>query len=348
MSQVEQRLVNKAKRFVSEQRGLRRPETRDIFKRVLYIFPHDILVENYPRKPVVAFNPGALIEGDKLWVFPRLVFDYYKYTSSIGFLEVGVEEALEGRVEKPVRTRVIFWPKKLWEFRGCEDARIHKCGDEYLVLYTGYGYMEVSRDAKARAVQGLARLSSDLKPKERSFFTIAGKEGKIVPRSMKDSAFVTVSGDRAVMLSRPSLGELEVCWRGVADLSEPCLLEDTMEPVLAHEDWELKVGWSTNTVKISSNEYLIGWHGIFKEDYSYRNGLAVVDDQGELLAVSDYLLAPRGIVEEYGDRAFVIFGDGLVKYKDLLIWVGGIGDYAIGIFSAEFDETMEHLRWLRG
>lgn len=121
-----------------------------------------------------------------------------------------------------------------------------------------------------------------------------------------------------------------------------------MLPVLVFEEWELGVGWSTNTVRLSSNEFLVGWHGVLKRDRSYYNGIALVNGEGELLAVSDYFLAPRGLVEEYGDRPLVIFGDGLVLYRDILIWVGGVSDYAIGLFTVELGRVMENLKWIRG
>jgi predicted GH43/DUF377 family glycosyl hydrolase len=63
-------------------------------------------------------------------------------------------------------------------------------------------------------------------------------------------------------------------------------------------------------------------------------------------ALSDYLLAPKGLVEEYGDRPLVVFGCGLARYKELLLWVGGVSDYAIGFFAAELDKVLEKLRWL--
>jgi len=44
-----------------------------------------------------------------------------------------------------------------------------------------------------------------------------------------------------------------------------------------------------------------------------------IDREGKLLAISDYLLAPQGLVEDYGDRSFVIFGDRVVKKEDYLI-----------------------------
>jgi len=88
---------------------------------------------------------------------------------------------------------------------------------------------------------------------------------------------------------------IRLCWRAEADLGDLVMYEKTLKPVLPLEEWEAKVGWFTNVVKLSTNEYLVGWHGVLKEDLSCRNGLAVVDDSGELLAISNYLLAPRGL-----------------------------------------------------
>lgn len=149
------------------------------------------------------------------------------------------------------------------------------------------------------------------------------------------------------MMTRPDFRGIALCWRVEADLKALTMWEETMKPVLAYEGWEHKVGWSTNVLKLSEDEYLVGWHGVLKEDLSYRNGLAIVDRDGDLLAISNYLLAPRGLEESYGDRPLVIFGDGLVKYKDHLIWIGGISDYGIGIFIAELEEALEKLKRIK-
>jgi predicted GH43/DUF377 family glycosyl hydrolase len=72
-----------------------------------------------------------------------------------------------------------------------------------------------------------------------------------------------------------------------------------------------------------------------------------VDGDGNLLAVSDYLLEPKGLKEDYGDRPHVIFGCGLAKYGKYLLWIGGISDYAIGVFATELHKVMEKLRWIK-
>jgi predicted GH43/DUF377 family glycosyl hydrolase len=120
-----------------------------------------------------------------------------------------------------------------------------------------------------------------------------------------------------------------------------------MKPILSFEDFELKAGWSTNTIKISQNEYLVGWHGESKEDLIYRNGLAIIDNEGNLLGITDYVLSPKGIIEVYGDRPGVIFGCGLIMYKEFIYWRGGISDYAIGIFRTSLDKIFEIVRWIK-
>ncbi|MBP1357218.1 MAG: hypothetical protein JZD40_01835 [Sulfolobus sp.] len=116
--------------------------------------------------------------------------------------------------------------------------------------------------------------------------------------------------------------------------------------MLVMEEWEDKVGWSTNTVKLGKDEYLVGWHGVGKEDIVYRNGLAIVSSSGDLLGITDYLLEPRDVYEFYGDRPGVIFGCGLILRKDELYWVGGLSDYGIGIYTTELPKILENIRWI--
>jgi len=334
---IEERLQNKAKQAIKELSHRRENRVDDIFTKRYYISPGDLFVEEYLRsKPVAAFNPGAFEKDEKLFIFPRLVFDYYQYSSSIGLISMNIEKVIEGKIEKPLKTRIILWPREPWEFgRGCEDPRVCLFNDSIYMLYTAAG--KISR-------QAFAELSSSFEVKRRGYFSI-GKE-KFSP-SCKDSAFVKFSNGKAVMLTRPDFGDIAICWGADVNLADLTIDEQTLKPVICHEKWEYKVGWSTNVVDLPGNKHLVGWHAVLKEDDSYRDGLAVVDDNAELLGTSDYLLVPQGLNESYGDRPLVIFGDGLVKYGKYLLWIGGVSDYAIGIFITELDRALEKIRWIK-
>lgn len=338
-SSIEERLGEKAKEAAEELSGIRDPKTDDVFTRRYYIAPGDLLIENYLKsKPLAAFNPGALMIDEKLFVFPRLIFDYYSYVSSIGVFVIDIEKVLDGKIEKPLKTRIILWPEEPWEFgNGCEDPRAWLFKDSIYILYTA---------ASKRGGQAFAELDLSFEIKKRGIFSIVSGGGRF-PQSMKDSAFINLKNDQAIMLARLNLQGMELCWRAELDLRALTIDEKTLKPVLAQEKWEYKVGWSTNAVELSADKYLVGWHGVLKEDDSYRDGLAVVDAKGELLALSNYILAPKGLIESYGDRPLVIFGCGLVKYEEFLIWVGGMSDYSIGIFITELDKALEKLKWIR-
>ncbi|RLE80638.1 MAG: glycosidase [Thermoprotei archaeon] len=346
--EIEESLDRRQREFLSSEKGLRKPITEDIFEKRILISPEDLRVVNYRRsRPSAAFNPAALLRDNILYIYPRLIFDYYKYTSSIALFRVNVEELLNEVFEKPLETRIILWPRELWEFLGTEDPRATPVDGRIYMLYTGKGYhLEEGDELKYRDVLGFVELSPLNEVLRKGFFKIVQEGDVYLSDSQKDSAFLKIDSSKATMLTRLMVRNIKICWRACASIRDLEIYGDTLEPVLGLEDWEFKTGWSTNAIELSSNEYLVGWHAVVKSDLSYRNGFAIVNDQGELLAVSNYLLAPKGLEEEYGDRALVIFGDGLVKYGELLIWIGGISDYAIGVFVTELDRVLEKLKWV--
>lgn len=341
---IEKALFEMAK---SLPKGFRKNELNDVFKIRNYIGPEDLKIDNYLRRePLASFNAGVAEKDGKVYIFPRLIFDYYNYTSSIGVFSLSIEELLDGKWKVPLKTKIILWPQFSWEFLGCEDPRVCVVEDEFYVLYTGKGGYRKNEKIKRRDVLAFARTDSSFDVKAKSFFRVKTKEGYFIPEFMKDSAFISGNNEEFAMLVRPKFKNLSACWYANANLESMTLTVEKMKPVMIPEEWEEKIGWSTNVVKISKHKYLVGWHAVVKEDLSYKNGLAMIDEKGDLLAISNYLLVPMGVNEEYGDRAQVIFGDGLIIHDDLLIWIGGISDYAIGIFVANLNDVMGTLKYL--
>ncbi len=354
-------LYYSAVRFVSNMRGVRKPVTENIFRRIMYIPPESLRVVNYIRKkPHASFNPGALIKGSRLLIFPRLVFDYYAYVSSIGVFELELSR-LEANNEKPlilegpIDVRIILYPTEYWEMKkGCEDPRVIERDNHYRILYTGVSpHPEDPLDPhKAWSYQGYALLDQNYRVLAKSRLIIKEKyNDKHVSYQLKDSAFLRFDkNDEVQMLIRPTveLGgiKIEVIWSAKANLASGTIYMETLKPTISLEPWELKVGTSTNAVKIGSDEYIVGWHGVLKHDLFYREGLAVVNGEGELLGITNYVLEPRDLIEIYGDRPGVVFGNGLVLHKDRLYWIGGISDYAIGIFETTLQEVFEKIIWI--
>lgn len=238
---LEEKLKSRARDAVSRLRGLRKPETVNAFERLGYVFPRDLHVENYGRSPLAAFNPGALLKAGELWVFPRLIFDYYGYTSSIGLFKLDMEALLQREPTGPVKAQLVLWPRELWEFKGCEDARVSEVGGRLLVLYTGYGYHPRGGELETMWVQAFAELDESLHLVRKGFFKLVSGEEAFTPK-MKDSAILKVEGVNAFMLLRPTFDGLQVCWRGFANLAELTIDAVSMCPVLVNEEWENHVG----------------------------------------------------------------------------------------------------------
>ena len=351
----EKSIVEELRRRVEESRkalrGLREPREETVFRALAYIPPDDVVVEGHPLRRVVSiFNPGAVLRGRELLVFPRIIPGYYWYVSAIGFFSIDIEKLLSEGIERPLRVRIAVAPSEHWDLGGCEDARAHELPDGSIaLLYSGikpswtkfhiYG---------GTALQSLAVLDKDCgRVLRKGFLKIVAGGSEYIASEWRDSAFIENLGSSIYsFLTRIRISDIAVCWRCVLDLESLSIDLDTLRPNLVNEDWEYKVGWSTNAVKIDSDAYLVGWHGVGLDNV-YRNGLAVVDRDGELAGVTNYVLSPRYPIEYYGDRPGVIFGCGLVKYRDLVLWIGGAADHMLAIYVAEEKDVMERVRWIK-
>ena len=339
--------------FIRCNRGLRSSRVNDLFKRVCWITPERVVMLNYLiRKPVALFNPAAILSRDSksIYVFPRIIFGYYWYSSSIGVFKLNIEDLLSGEIQKPIGVKLILWPSESWDLGGCEDPRVIEYNSNYLLLYTAikpsifkfhiYG---------GKSLQGIALLDNNFNLIWKNFFKLTCNSNIVDIEEFKDSAILKFNNNSISLLTRLCVDGVRICWFGLSNFRDFTVNIDSLKPVLSIEDWEERIGWSTNAIKLSSNEYLVGWHGVSKYDYMYRNGFAIISSDGDLLAITpEYVLAPKETIELYGDRPGVIFGDGLILYKDLLVWIGGVGDYVIGIYTVNLERLMECLKWLRG
>ncbi len=341
--------VEKRKKAIQ---GLRSRRVKEVFERVAWIPPHSIVVSNLAlRHPSAVFNPGVVYEGGTFKVFPRLITGYFWYSSAVGVFSLSESLVSDGGaprvLEGPFEARIVVHPSEVWDIAGCEDPRVDKVGDKYLVLYTGVS--PKWDKVHGLAVQGYVFLDEDFNiVGGKRYFRLEGFRGGEGIYWWKDSAVLDIRGAKAHVLTRPSIEDIEIAWRAVVDLDTGAIDPESMEPILGTEPWERKIGWSTNAVRLSSNEYLVGWHGVDRESHAYLEGVAVVSREGELLGVSDYLIEPRDLNEMMGDRPAVIFGCGLARVGDQLYWFGGAADTIIGIYRAPLDDVLETIRWVRG
>lgn len=343
---IEDSLKAKIKEAKNKKRRHRIAETNNIFDRIAVISPGALRTTNYfNRTPIAAFNPGAssVYGGSKIDIYPRLNYDcvYNQSPSAIGKFQVDLDAVFRtGDDPAFCSTELVIYPQYPCEIHGCEDPRVYQKNGDRHILYIGWG----TCDGENKSVLVLSS------GKEKDYFRISRRNDmtEYTPFSNKDAAILNYSVDhRLDLLLRLDLGDKNLfCWSGEGWADTYEIIEDTLEVQMIPNDYESRVGWSTNTIPFNKHEYLVGWHATMKHNLEYRNGLALVDEMGNLKAISDYLLTPQGIEEWVGNRYGVIFGCGLVKYKDQLVWIGGISDWAIGIFTVDMETALSELRWI--
>lgn len=337
MNSIEENLKGKIRKSFQTLKWQRERRIKfcDIFDREDVILPSDLRADEfYDRVPIAAFNPGAgEIKNGKVDIYPRINFDciYNQSPSVIGKFQYDLERNPHHYI-----LDIEIYPDRRSELRGCEDPRIYEDDAIFNVLYTGWG-VNVDNDPKAYLM-----LYGNGK---KDFFVISSKNGFYLPDSNKDAAILNFKKSEIRMLARSCLsGGEQVCWSCTGTLEPTEMLEETFEVQLVPNIHEKGVGWSTNAIKLSKSEYLIGWHSIRKSNLMYANGLAIVDEFGNLKGISDYLLYPQGKKEWIGNHYGVIFGCGLRQWKDRLYWFGGISDWAIGIFSVDMDKALSSIK----
>ena len=318
---------------IKQTKFLKRNNTKQsIFECVKILYPSNFNITNYNRKPLAVFNPGATIYDSKLILFPRLIFDYYHYVSSIGYVEIPLGN-FPNDIKTPLDTKIIRYPTSIFDIWGNEDSRVYK----NWLLWVQLGKNKETNFAGGTIDFKKQNIINEIKFSfKRNHHLLENEE------IGRDFAILNYSH----MLCRPERN-IKYCGITTWDINKQCgyLNWNDLRFLLKAEDWEEKVGWSTNSLEIANDLNIVGWHAINRKDYRYYNGLAIIDNDGELCGISDYVLYPGGIEQTYGDRTGVVFGCGLLVIDKSLYWIGGISDYAIGIFRCPFNTIMDNIHF---
>ncbi len=302
---------------------------KSIFSMEAFLTPERFVLSDYPRRPTSAFNPAAYVRQGKLVLLPRLIFDDKFYVSSVGICE---PISFDDLAKEVIETRLLKYPQRIEEINGVEDPRITEDGKKLLTVGVG--------DNFHKSQTMLMDFDGEHLSNERLFYF-----NNSVWETGRDAVLIN---DKVLLFRPDAIPKSFTTYRVFYELKDGSVFieSDGLKAILEIGRGEKKRGFSTNAVKISSNEYLVGWHGAL-EDTSYKNGFMLVNDEGLPLGITDYLLETTGFLQ-YGNRPFTLFGCGLIKLKDKLFWVGGVGDWAIGIFTADLDLAMSKLKWLNG
>ncbi len=325
----------------------RRFETRDIVKRLKAITGHDIILKNYPIKvPRVAFNPSIHLFGDRLRIYARIIIGYYTYTSAIAEFDITLDELYEKTCRK-YEAELSVYPTTKYDLWGVEDPRVYEIDGKLYMTYTGRTSSYFSPVIKTERTLPVTARYENGKWKKIAVFRMPEEIRSFV--ASDKNAFL-VKSDKLMLFHRLHMLN-DKFYLAVCNVPESVLESKELQEIEIGENitvmraapFESKIGWAAPPVKVN-DEYLVLIHGVDKELSAYRVFAVLMNKEGLFTAITPfYILEPREIYEQYGDRPFVVFPCGLQKLGDKLIISYGGADSFVVIGEIELEKLMNIL-----
>ena len=301
------------------------------------------LFRRYPGNPILTadlwpqmvntvFNPAVVVHGGQTILLVRV-------EDRTGLSRLCVARSTDGYTDWDVQndSGLIPQTETFAERWGIEDARITRCGDKYMITYTGFS-----------AGGPLVCLAST------KDFTTFERHGVIMPPEDKDAAlFPTRFADRWALLHRPVPNSPTMGTHIWISFSPDLRHWGDMELLLEAEQgswWDAgKIGLGPPPLE-TEHGWLLCYHGVKTTAAGaiYRLGLALLDleDPRKVLARSnEFVFGPTAPYETNGDVRNVVFPCGWVLEpdNDTIRMYYGAADTCIGVATSSLSELLRHL-----
>ena len=291
--------------------------------------------EQWPYTVNAVFNPGVVKVGEDTLLLVRV-------EDRSGISHLGVARSPDGYTNWAIEPEGgdQMLPGHHGETWGIEDPRITQCGEEYMIVYTGF--------SRGGPLVCLA-VTRDFRTFER--------RGIIMPPDDKDAALLPCRfNDRWALLHRPSSGDgldghagshIWLSW-------SPDLRHWGDHEVLVHArqgGW-----WDANKIGLgpppllTDYGWLIFYHGVRETAAGaiYRVGLALLDRNDPGLVImrgNEWIFGPETEYERSGDVPGVVFPCGWVLEDDgrTIRLYYGAADTSVCVASGDLEEIVGYL-----
>ncbi len=327
----------------------RENKTVDIVKRLCVITASRVHLKRYPvDNPVTIFNPSIVYEDHDIIIYGRIILGYFTYASAVAEIFVPIRDIYSNTFSGHYTAEITVYPDNKFDMWGVEDPRVYDVEGKRLMTYCGrtVNYFNPSVRTE-RTLPVTAVLEKDRWRKICVFRMPEELRGFVI--SDKD-AFIMKTRDGLKLFHRLHMRD-EKFYLVVSDIPENVLELDEFKEIsvkntslaLEPAEFEDKLGWATPPVEVDK-EYLVLLHGVDSEMKCYRVFAALLNEKGEITAVTPhYIMEPRENYEVYGDRPFTVFPCGAQIVDDKLLISYGAADSAIGIGEVDVSELMSIL-----
>lgn len=305
--------------------------------------------KNNNWEAVATFNGCPIEVGSKTYLLYRAVSNKTKIDGKeLNLSTIGVAQS-DDRVHFKKRKQLIV-PEEAWEKFGCEDPRITKVGNNFLIFYTALSKFPPDSDSIKVAVA----ITDDLETiKEKHLVTpFNAKAMALFAEKIegKFAAVLTVNTDKPpAKIAVAFFDRLNLIWDENFWYEWYKNLDKFVISLLRSKDDHLEVG----APPIKTDE---GWLLIYSYIRNYFSGQKTFGIEAALLDINnplkktgvytEPLLTPQEEYEMLGDVANIVFPSGaLVHNKDLGIYYGA-ADTVCCLAVVKLENLLQKLRHL--
>jgi predicted GH43/DUF377 family glycosyl hydrolase len=277
-------------------------------------------VEDHPWESRYVFNTAMIHLGERIHYFYRAMGE--DKISRLGYASSYDGCQIDVRLSSPV-----FEPSGSLEKFGCEDPRLTRLGDRYMMTYTAYGDI-FQVGITSISPEDIMEMTWAWGERWYPFPNIWNKNAVIFPQMIRG---------RYVMLHRH---EPNICIAHSKDLRNWIHSDIVMRP--RPDRWDsLKIGSAGPPMEVKEGWLLI-YHGV---DYgrTYRLGAVILDkdDPGKVIGrTEEPILEPKEEYERVGQVPNVVFSCGSVILNEKLLISYGAADTVISIAHYNLDDIL--------
>ncbi|MEA2065778.1 MAG: glycoside hydrolase family 130 protein [Thermotogota bacterium] len=271
-----------------------------------------LLPEGIGFESKAVFNPGAIVVNDEIMLIYRAE-DWSGVNKWNGTSSLGIAESKDGILFKKEATPILM-PTETYEIPGgCEDPRIVKIDDTYLLTYTGYNGTNAKLClAYSKDFENWVKVGPIIKTGRWS------KSGAIIPKKI-DGKYCMYFGDSNIYLATSNnLRDWQVNYSPVLSPRSMNFDSRLVEP---------------GPPPLITDEGILLFYNSADFSGIYRVGAALFDinNPANLLKRTDKpIFEPELSWEKYGQVPNVVFFEGTVIHNDTLFIYYGAADTYTG------------------
>lgn len=298
---------------------------------------------------VASFNGCPVEAGDKTFLLYRAVSAKIKIEEKeLNLSTIGIAESND-RVSFEKRRQLIV-PEQEWEKFGCEDPRITKIGNKFLIFYTALS----SFPPNSESIKVAVAISDDLeKINEKHLVTPFNAKAMALFGEKVDgkyAAILTVNTDKPpAKIAIAYFNKLEQIW-------DENFWNDWYQNLDKHVVPLLRSGEDHIEIGAPPIKTVDGWLLLYSYIRNYFSGQKTFGIEAALLdsndpskkvgVYTDPLLVPQEDYELFGDVANIVFPSGALVHNDELGIYYGAADTVCCLATVKLDKLLFGLKHL--